>query len=85
MHVEMMTLLSMQGRSWQSPTPKQQLPRTQTMMKLCAHKIVSRMRMKMNKRRQKKKKRKKLEEKNLKKEKTFIVFFHGSVACVGGL
>ena len=44
MNEEMMILLSMEGRSWQSPTtPKQQLPRTETMGKKSTHKIVSRM------------------------------------------
>ena len=31
MYEEMMLLVSMKGRSCQSPTPKQQLPRTETM------------------------------------------------------
>ena len=43
MYEEMMTLMSMEGRSWQSPTPKQQLPRTETMGKPSTHNIVSRM------------------------------------------
>ena len=43
MYEEMMTLLGMEGRSWQSPTPKQQLPRTETMGKPSTHNIVSRM------------------------------------------
>ena len=42
MYEEMMTLMSMEGRSWQSPTPKQQLPRTETMGKPSTHNIVSR-------------------------------------------
>ena len=40
---EMMTLLRMEGRSWQSPTPKQELPSTETMGKPSTHNIVSRM------------------------------------------
>ena len=43
MYEKMMTLMSMEGRSWQSPTPKQQLPRTETMGKPSTHKVVSRM------------------------------------------
>ena len=40
MHEEMMILMSMEGRSWQSPTPKQQLPRTEIMGKPSTHKVV---------------------------------------------
>ena len=44
MYEEMMTLMSMEDRSWQSPTLKQQLPRTETMHgKPSTHNIVSRM------------------------------------------
>ena len=39
MYEEMMTLMSMEGRS---PTPKQQLPRTKTMGKPSTHNIVFR-------------------------------------------
>ena len=42
MYQEMMTLMSMEGRSWQSPTHKQQLTRTKTMGTPSTHKIVSR-------------------------------------------
>ena len=38
MYEEMMILMSMEGRSWQSPTLKQQLPRTETMGKPSTHK-----------------------------------------------
>ena len=43
MYEEMMTLMSMEGRSWQSPTPKQQLPRTKTMGTPSTNNMVSRM------------------------------------------
>ena len=43
MYEEMMPLMSMEGRSRQSPTPKQQLPRTETMGKPSTHKVVFRM------------------------------------------
>ena len=38
MYEKLMMLMSMEGRSWQSPTPKQQLPRTDIMWKPPTHK-----------------------------------------------